>query len=85
MVVEIHSHAYKHGLSEKQILSAYASGELTARVRSRDSHVEPTRWALIGFDDAGRAVELLFIKTASGVLIFHANWLTNGFRKEFKQ
>ncbi|TBW20990.1 toxin-antitoxin system toxin subunit [Arcanobacterium bovis] len=38
---------------------------------------------MIGFDNVGRAIELVFIHTDTGILIFHANYLTTGFRKEY--
>lgn len=49
-------------------------------MRRGDEDVEPVRWATIGFDDAGRAIEVVFVRGADGsVLVIHANWLTKGF------
>ncbi|MGL4832160.1 MAG: hypothetical protein ACRCWS_06270 [Propionibacteriaceae bacterium] len=78
----IHSNALKHGLTEDQLRQAYDTGAATAKVRDRDQHSDPTRWATIGIDAAGRPIELVFILTDTGPLIFHANYCTNGFRKE---
>ncbi|GAE70643.1 hypothetical protein JCM18909_4005 [Cutibacterium acnes JCM 18909] len=51
-----------------------------ARVRRGDEDVEPVRWATIGFDGAGRVIEVVFVRGADGsVLVIHANWLTKGF------
>ena len=85
MAVLIHSHALKHGLEEKQILAAYASAVDTGVIRSRDKDSDPQRYATIGFDREGRFIELVFVKQAHNqVLIFHANYLTAGFRKEHR-
>lgn len=85
MLIWIHPHAYKPGLSSDQILAAYESGLPTIRVRERDRDAEPQRYALIGWSDTGLPVELCLVRTDFGALIFHANYLTDGFRKEFYQ
>jgi len=83
MRVRIHPRALKHGLNHDQILAAYESGRSGAVIRSRDRSHDPQRWALIGFDHTGRAIELVFVHLATNaVLIFHANYLTKGFLKE---
>ncbi|WP_283957246.1 hypothetical protein [Mobiluncus mulieris] len=43
MLIRIRPHAYKHGLSNDQILAAYESGLPTIRVRERDRDTEPQR------------------------------------------
>ena len=57
----------------------------TIRVRERDRDTEPQRYALIGWSDTGLPLELCLVRTDFGVLIFHANYLTESFRKEFYQ
>lgn len=85
MRVQIHPGALKHGLSHKQILAAYESGRSGAVLRPRDTAHTPPRWALIGFDTTGRAIEIVFVHLAANtVLIFHANYLTKGFLKEVR-
>jgi hypothetical protein len=70
-------------LSDGQIVSAYETGSGGAVVRRRDVDAEPPRWATVGFDQAGREVELVFVKLMeSAVLVFHANWATKEFKKE---
>lgn len=84
MLIHIHPHAHKHGLSDEQIISAYESGTPSIRVRERDKNTEPQRYALIGWSHhTGLPIELCFIRTGDGVFIFHANYLTESFRKEF--
>lgn len=84
MKITIHDHAFKHGLTAEQIISAYETGSDTGIIRSRDKDSEPPRIATIGFDCEGRMIEIVFVKTdAERVLIFHANYLTKGFRKEY--
>ena len=76
----VHPNALKHGLSVEQVRQAYETGSGGARVRRGDEDVEPVRWATIGFDDAGRAIEVVFVRGADGsVLVIHADWLTKGF------
>lgn len=49
-------------------------------MRRGDEDVEPVRWVTIGFDGAGRVIEVVFVRGADGsVLVIHANWLTKGF------
>ena len=49
-------------------------------MRWGDEDVEPVRWATIGFDGAGRVIEVVFVRGADGsVLVIHADWLTKGF------
>ncbi|MDP9800365.1 hypothetical protein J2S49_000441 [Arcanobacterium wilhelmae] len=85
MRVLIHPHAFKHGLSPDQILAAFTTGIDTGIVRSRDRNTDPPRFASIGFDNEGRAIEFVCAKLVDEtVLIFHANYLTAGFRKEYR-
>ena len=76
----IHPNATKHGVGAEQIRQAYETGSGGARVRRGDEDAEPVRWATIGFDGAGRSIELVFVRGVDGsVLVIHANWLTKGF------
>ncbi|WP_130866922.1 toxin-antitoxin system toxin subunit [Acidipropionibacterium timonense] len=43
------------------------------------------RWATIGFEDAGRPVELVFVRGVGEVLVVHANWLTKGFLAQMRR
>lgn len=87
MRVEIHPHAYKHGLASEQILAAYQSGSNTAVIRNRDKKKDPPRWACVGFDNDGVPIELVFVEMTGdrGILIFHANKATQGFIREIRQ
>ena len=86
MRIVIHERARKHGLADGQIRAAFESGRDGARIRERDAHAEPSRYGLIGFDSNGAAIELVAAILADGsVLIFHANYLTNGFLNEMRQ
>lgn len=87
MRIEIHPHAYKHGLTSEQILFAYQTGSDTAIIRNRDRATDPPRWACIGFDRAGNPIELVFIELleADSILIFHANKATRGFINEIRK
>ena len=82
MRIRIHPHAHKHGLTKKQIVEAYDSGQTSARIRGRDQDTDPQRWATIGFDSSARAIELVFVRESDAVLVFHARYLTEGFRRE---
>ncbi len=86
MRVIVHPHARVHGLSAEQIRQAYETGCNGARVRGRDRGSEPQRWATIGFDGAGRRIELVFVMLDDGsVLVIHANLLTRGFLDEIRR
>lgn len=87
MRIRIHAHAYEHGLTDEQIISAYRSGVHAIRIRKRDLNSAPQRWATIGFESSGRAVELVFVYADWGetVLIFHANYATKGFIRELAE
>lgn len=85
MRIIIHRHALKHGLSDNQIHSAFETGAVEARIRQRVLNTDPPRWAVIGFDDAARAIELVAVALMNGdVLIIHANYLTPGFEHEMR-
>lgn len=83
--MQIHPNAFKHGLSRVQIECAFVSGEDTRFIRRRDANVHPPRWAMIGFDEAGRAIELVVAELGDDVLVFHANYLTKGFLSEISK
>lgn len=86
MRIIVHPHALSHGLTVEQIRQAYESGEGGATIRDRDDDTEPQRWATIGFDEQGRAIELVFVVLMGGdVLVFHANYLTKGFLAEMRK
>lgn len=86
MRIIIHRHAFKHGLTEEQIMAAYESGGDAAFVRQRDKDADPPRWAVIGFDHQARQIELLVVKAMDGcAVIIHANWLTKGFLDEVRR
>ena len=86
MRIVIHKHAFKHGLTEEQIMAAYESGGDAAFVRRRDEGADPPRWAVIGFDHQARQIELLVVKALDGcAVIIHANWLTKGFLNEVRR
>lgn len=84
MRIRIIRHAFKHGLTERQIVAAFESGFNGATIRARDSGTEPQRFATIGFDDQTRAIELVFVRSEDGgqVAIFHARYATKEFRRE---
>lgn len=85
MRIRIHSHAFDHGLTQEQIVSAYNSGAHASVVRDRDRHSEPTRRALVGFDNELRQIQILFVRDgADSVLIFHAQYATKRFLSEVK-
>ncbi|MDY5133843.1 hypothetical protein [Actinotignum urinale] len=84
--MKIHSHAFKHGLTPDQIIHAFTTSGSERFIRPRDKHLDPPRWALIGFDSAGRPIELVAVELATNdALIIHANYLTKGFLKETQQ
>ncbi|RSX53577.1 hypothetical protein D2E25_0900 [Bifidobacterium goeldii] len=85
--IDIHPHALMaHELTKEQIESAFATRIAPARIRYRDHNADPARWAAIGLDLQGRPIELVYIKTADQApLVIHANYLTKGFFKEWRQ
>lgn len=86
MRIRIYPHALEHGLTGRQIVAAYETGAHGAVVRSWDTHIELRRWALIGFDDQGRQIELVFIRLVGDeILVFHARYLTKGFLAEVRK
>lgn len=86
MRIRIHSNALKHGLTHEQIMRAYETGNHARFGRKRDEKSDPPRWAMIGYDNQARAIEIVFVvENHHSVLIFHANYLTKGFRKELSQ
>lgn len=86
MRISIHPHALKHGLTESQVRTAFATGAAEARIRRRDTGADPPRWGTIGFDDQARPIELVAVNVMGGdVLIIHANYLTRGFADEMRK
>ena len=76
----IHPNATKHGVGAEQIRQAYETGSGGARVLPGDEDDEPVRWATIGFDGAGRSIELVFVRGVDGsVLGITANRMTKRF------
>ncbi|MFT4187061.1 MAG: hypothetical protein QM621_00605 [Aeromicrobium sp.] len=84
MRIGIHPHALKHGLTPEQIVRAVETGIDAAQIRNRDQNTDPQRWGVIGFDNTAREIQLVIIHTTDGVLVIHANYLTEGFRKEMR-
>lgn len=84
-MIEIHPHALRaHGLTRRQIETAFVTRIGPARIRDRDSDRDPARWAVIGFDPSTRPIELVYVETADPwPLAIHANYLTPGFYKEW--
>lgn len=84
MRIGIHQRAFKHGLTQEQIVSAIETGANFARIRERDIDTEPQRWGVIGFDHETRRIELVVIHIPGGVFVIHANYLTKGFENEMR-
>lgn len=61
-MLEVHPHARKHGLSDEDIRASYASGFDGATPQD----TEPTRWLMLGFDTAGRLIELVVVELVGG-------------------
>lgn len=82
----MHGHALTHGLSELQIDCAYRTGFSSAVVRPLDRGGEPQCWGCVGFDEAGRQIEVVFVWLDNeAVLVIHANYLAKGFRSELRE
>lgn len=82
----IHPNALKHGIELEQIAWAFQMAAVEVRVRKRDVNNEPPRWAMIGLDSIGRALELVVVALTGDVaMIIHANYLTPGFEKEMRE
>ena len=85
MRIIIHGHAREHGLTDEQIVSAYETGHTGAVIREADTKKE-RRWAMIGFDNQAREIELVFVwLPGETVLIFHANYATKAFKDEIRR
>ena len=88
MEIRVAKNALKHGLSEEQIRFAFEHPVegFEGRTRLRDLKRVPPSYAQIGIEphDA-KNVELVYSYTRSGVLVFHANWLTKKFIQEMKE
>lgn len=86
MRVVVHGHALTHGLSDEQIISACNTGYRGAVIRRRDRDTEPQRWACIGFDAEGRAIQIVFVwLDDQSALVFHASYLTKHFVTELRE
>jgi hypothetical protein len=86
MRIVIHPHARIHGIDDEQILTAYETGSGGRRMRRRDAGADPPRWALIGFDENARQIELAVVRgTGDSVIIIHADYLTRGFFNEIER
>lgn len=85
--IEIHPHALQtHHLTREQIESAFDTRLGPAKIRWRDRTTDPQRWAVIGFDQQRRPIELVYVKTADPKpLVIHANYLTKGFFTEWSR
>lgn len=83
MRIIVHPHALIHEITEKQIESAYETAIGAAVIRERDLDSEPQRWALVGFDNELREIELVFVSLdVDCILVIHANYVTTGFKNE---
>ena len=86
MRIVIHSHARIRGLGDKQILAAYETGSKGRRIRRRDAGADPPRWAMIGFDQQARQIELVAVQgVGDSVIVIHANYLTKGFLTQIER
>lgn len=68
-LIAIHSHAYKHGLSEGAIRHAWRNAFEWCRRERDDGKFE---YVLLGIDGAGRLVELIARSVPGGYIVFHA-------------
>lgn len=84
MRIGIHQRAFKHRLTEEQIVTAVVTGADFARIRERDTDTEPQRWGVIGFDQDARPIEFVIVHVPEGVFVIHANYLTTGFEQEMR-
>jgi hypothetical protein len=78
VVVEFTESAFRHGISKADILNAW-------RTRIYDGLLQtfPEKYGIIGFDRAGRALELAYTPVDDqSVLVFHAMKLRGSFRKQ---
>ena len=66
--VYVHPHALKHGVSEKQILSAWDNF-----ISKRHREVPDTDQIIaVGFDAFGRFIQMVGIIKNDGIMIYHA-------------
>jgi hypothetical protein len=75
--MEIHSSAYRHGLTGAEIQHAWDNA---LAFHDIDTDHEPTKSLCIGPDTAGNLLELLFLQLADDELIIHAMPLRPVFR-----
>ena len=75
--MEIHSSAYRHGLTGDDIQHAWNNSIAFYDI---DTDHEPTKSLCIGPDTAGNLLELLFIQLTDDELIIHAIPLRPVFR-----
>jgi hypothetical protein len=66
----VYEHAFKHGITETQIKHAWRNAVAVARIDREDG---ATDYVAIGFDQSGRAIELVGREKPFGMLIYHAN------------
>ena len=91
MYVEIvvRSSALKHGLSEEDVLEAFLNPVIGAVIRKRDIGTEPQRFAMIGMCVQGglaREIEIAYVRDwENRLIIFHANYLTKGFKNDIEK
>lgn len=75
--MEIHSSAYRHGLTDEDIQHAWDNA---LAIYDIDTDHEPTKSLCIGPDTAGNLLELLYLQLADDELIIHAMPLRPVFR-----
>ena len=75
--MEIHSSAYRHGLTDDDIEHAWDNALAFYDI---DTDHEPTRSLCIGPDTAGNLLEVLYLQLAHADLIIHAMPLRPVFR-----
>lgn len=88
MEIRIAKNALKHGVSEEQIRFAFEHPleGFEGRMRPRDLERIPPSYAQIGTEPfEAKNIELVYTYTRTGVFVFHANWLTQGFLREMKE
>jgi len=83
-VIEIHPHAYKHGLSACDIEAAFESGRLGGAMLVQDD--DPLRWLIVGVDTTGRWIQVVAIqRPVGGYLIIHAMKATKATIDQLRQ
>lgn len=82
--IKILSSAFRHGISEKEILSLLAYDSTRTIFEIHDDEHGNTQEMIVGFSQNGKLLEIALKYTAISDIVFHANKASFKYRRLFR-